>query len=294
MSCRRGRTGRHLIGAGRLAAIGLIERAPQSGLHMTTDASVTPADTPAPDLSQAVEAAQRVAEEQTLPTRIALLRGQGGMVVAIVGLVGFIGIFALVKAKRSQEIDVAITIRLQARQHRSLGVLMEAVSWLGFPPQSRTIPPLLMAGMWLLRFRVEAAFQLLAWGTGGLSSVLKGIMRRPRPLPEQVRVVIAPLGGSSFPSGHVITYVGTYGFLAYLAHSHLRSARVRRPLVGGLLGMLALVGPSRIYQGHHWPTDVAASYLLGISYFIVLTAFYRRARARWPRSNRGRLQAWLR
>jgi membrane-associated phospholipid phosphatase len=246
------------------------------------------------ELSQAVETAQRVAEEQTLPTRVALLRGRGGMAAAVIGLVGFVGIFVLVKANRSQELDVAITIRLQARQHRSLGMLMEAVSWLGFPPQSRTIPPALMAGMWLLRFRAEAVFQLLAWGTGGLSSVLKGIMRRPRPLPEQVRVVVAPLGGSSFPSGHVITYVGTYGFLAYLAHSHLRQARIRRPIVGGLLGMLALVGPSRIYQGHHWPTDVAASYLLGISYFIVLTAFYRRARGRWPRANTGRFRASLR
>ncbi|MDQ3938753.1 MAG: phosphatase PAP2 family protein, partial [Chloroflexota bacterium] len=183
---------------------------------------------------------------------------------------------------RSDEIDAAITLRLQARRHRSLAVVMEAVSWFGFPPQSRIIPPLVMATLWLVRLRVEAAFQLLAWGTGGLSSVLKHFVRRPRPLPEKVRVVLAPLGGSSFPSGHVITYVGTYGFLAYLVHSFLRPAQVRRPLVAGVLALLALVGPSRIYQGHHWPTDVAASYLLGLSYLIGVTALYRRARRLWP------------
>ena len=48
----------------------------------------------------------------------------------------------------------------------------------------------------------------------------------------------------------------------------------------GLLAMLGLVGPSRIYEGHHWPTDVAASYLLGMAYVIELTALYRRVTAR--------------
>lgn len=260
---------------------------PSSATAGVTD----PAAPTTTNVGQAVETVQRVAEEQTLPTRVALLRGRAGMWVAGAAFGGFVGIFALVKAKRSQELDVAITIRLQARQHRSLALLMEAVSWPGFPPQSRIIPPALMAGMWLARFRVEAVFQLLAWGTGGLSSVLKSIMRRPRPLPEHVRVVVAPLGGSSFPSGHVITYVGTYGFLAYLVHTLVRPRKIRRVVVGGLVGLLASVGPSRIYQGHHWPTDVAASYLLGLSYFIVLTALYRRAREKWPRARTARRQA---
>jgi len=241
-------------------------------------ASARRLDGAAVKLEQAISAA----EEQTMPVRVALLRGRTGMTVAVVAFVGFLGIFALVRARRSDEIDAAITLRLQARRHRSLAVMMEAVSWFGFPPQSRIIPPLVMATLWLLRLRVEAVFQLLAWGTGGLSSLLKHFVRRPRPLPERVRVVLAPLGGSSFPSGHVITYVGTYGFLAYLVHSFVRPAQVRRPLVAGLLVLLGVVGPSRIYQGHHWPTDVAASYLLGLSYLIGVTALYRRARRLWP------------
>jgi undecaprenyl-diphosphatase len=76
----------------------------------------------------------------------------------------------------------------------------------------------------------------------------------------------------------VLTYVGTYGFLAFLAHSLLRVKPLRRLVVGSLVLLLAAVGPSRIYQGHHWPTDVAASYLLGTSYVIVLAALYRRVR----------------
>ena len=202
------------------------------------------------------------------------------MIVAGVALVGFGVLFATVKAKRSQAIDIAITLQVQAQQRPAVARLMELVSWPGFPPQSRVIPPLAMSTMFVMGLRTEALFQLLAWGTGGISTLVKAFVRRPRPLPEQVRVVLAPLGGSSFPSGHVLTYVGTYGFMCFLVYSVVRPPYIRWPLSAGLLVMVGLVGPSRIYQGHHWPTDVAASYLLGTAYVIGLMALYRRVKGR--------------
>lgn len=207
-------------------------------------------------------------------------RARRGTWVAAVALVAFLGLFTAVKARRADEVDLAILLRVQARRHRWLGSLMRAASWPGFPPQSRVIPPTIIGGLWLMRLRREAACQGLAWGTALVAELIKGYVRRPRPLPEQVRVVIAPLGGSSFPSGHVLTYVGNYGFLAYLANTLLEPAGARRPVVAGLLGLVALVGPSRIYQGHHWPTDVAASYAIGLCYLIALTAVYRRLHPR--------------
>lgn len=219
-----------------------------------------------------------VASRATVPEWETLLRGRNGMYVAGAALAGFAALFATVKAKRSQAIDIAITLQVQADQRPQVAELMELVSWPGFPPQSRVIPPVAMATMFVMGLRTEAAFQFLAWGTGGISTVVKGFIRRPRPLPEQVRVVIAPLGGSSFPSGHVLTYVGTYGFMAFLVYSVIRPPHIRWPLTMGLLGLVGLVGPSRIYEGHHWPTDVAASYLLGTAYLIGLMALYRRVK----------------
>lgn len=216
----------------------------------------------------------------TVPRWLARLRGRNAMLVASAAMAGFGAIFVAVKNSRSDEIDVAITLRWQAAHHRSLALLMEAASWPGFPPQSRVIPPLAIATMLVMRLRTEAMFQLLAWGTALASTVVKGFVQRPRPLPEQVRVVLAPLGGSSFPSGHVLTYVGTYGFMAFVAYSVVRPPLVRWPLSLGLVGMIGLVGPSRIYQGHHWPTDVAASYTLGLAYLIGLMALYRKVKER--------------
>ena len=231
---------------------------------------------PASDL---IAGAARAAHAGALPRRTALARGRVASAAAVAGLVGFGAIFAAVRARRSEAIDLALMLRLQRRRRPWLDRLMAAASWPGFPPQSRTIPPVIIGSLWLLRFRAEAAFLAVAWGTGALSTVLKAGMDRPRPLAgTDLRVVVAPLGGSSFPSGHVITYVGTYGFLAYLADTLVRDPLIRRVATGGLVGLVVLVGPSRIYQGHHWPTDVTASYLLGTTYLVLVVAGYRRVK----------------
>lgn len=227
-------------------------------------------------VGRAVDTAAGAARTAALPERAIRRRQVAALPVALGGLVGFGAIFAAVRARRSEAIDLALTLRLQRRRHAWLDRLMAVASWPGFPPQSRIIPPLAITSLALLRFRAEAAFLACAWGTGALSTALKALMDRPRPLAgTDLRVVAAPLGGSSFPSGHVITYMGTYGFLAYLAHTIPRDPLVRRATTGGLLGLILLVGPSRIYQGHHWPTDVTASYLLGTTYLVGVIAAYR-------------------
>jgi membrane-associated phospholipid phosphatase len=215
------------------------------------------------------------------PARTAVRRGRVAAIVERAGVIGFAAIFALVRARRSEALDLAVTIKVQRRSHPLLSRLMEAVSWPGFPPQSRIIPPIVIALLVALRLRLEALAMVGAWGTALLSAIVKALMRRPRPVAGvDIRVIAAPLGGSSFPSGHTITYVGIYGFLAYLAQTLLRPVALRRALVAGLVSLVALVGPSRIHQGHHWFTDVTASYLLGVSYLLGLTRLYRERKAR--------------
>jgi undecaprenyl-diphosphatase len=192
----------------------------------------------------------------------------------------FAGLLALVRAKRSAAFDLAMTIRLQAWQQPWLAEVMRIASWPGFPPQSRIIPPAIMAAWWATGRRRAAAFQLASWGGAALATWIKAFMRRPRPLPPEVKVVVAPLGGSSFPSGHVLTYVAFYGFLGFLLAEHLRDGPLRNASVVTLTGLLAAVGPSRIQQGHHWTTDVVASYLLGLAYLLTLIQLYHATQGR--------------
>lgn len=157
---------------------------------------------------------------------------------------------------------------------------MHAVSWAGFPPQSKILPMLIPTAMLSANRPLEAFFQLMGWGTGAISGGIKRLMKRPRPAHPEITVAEAKLGGSSFPSGHVIIYTGVYGFLAYLAHVHIRIALLRRAIVALLTSMIALVGASRVYLGHHFTSDVTVSYLLGTSYLIGLTSVYRRFQKR--------------
>jgi len=216
----------------------------------------------------------------TVPSRTALHRTRWTELSTVAALGAFGVLFALVRAGRSAAFDVALTLRLQRRRHPVLGGLLRAVSWPGFPPQSRIIPPAIISALWLLGLRFEALFQVVAWGSALLSTVIKAFVRRPRPAGSGIQVVVAPLGGSSFPSGHVLTYIGVYGFLAHVIHALVRPALPRRLLVGGLTAMLALVGPSRIAQGHHWPTDVLASYLVGLPFLAGVIEVYRRSKGR--------------
>jgi undecaprenyl-diphosphatase len=215
-----------------------------------------------------------------VPPRVAVARSRFATYAAACGLVGFALLFVLVRLERTAAFDAALTLRIQGRRHPVIDRLMAVVSWPGFPPQSRIIPPVVIGSLGAAGLRIEALCQTVGWGTALLSTAVKAFMCRKRPVAgTDLRVVVAPLGGSSFPSGHVLTYVGTYGFLAFLAATLVKPAGARRLLVAGLTGLVGLVGPSRIQQGHHWPTDVTASYLLGTSYLIGVGTIYRRLKA---------------
>jgi membrane-associated phospholipid phosphatase len=223
----------------------------------------------------------RLTVREVFPPRLALARGRGAIVFGLATLALFAGLFAFVKRNPSHAFDIKVTRLLQRIESPWFDRLMHAVSWPGFPPQSRVIPPLLSIFWLALGFPIEAVFQLLAWGSGAISATIKRAMQRPRPTPEVVRVIAARLGGSSFPSGHVLIYAGVYGFLAFLLETLVRPAHLRRITTTFLVGLVAMVGPSRIYLGHHWFTDVVASYLVGTSYVLGLAAIYRRVKTRW-------------
>ncbi len=210
---------------------------------------------------------------------LARLRAAGAAVVAAVGLITFGAVSALVSAGLTAGPDLAASLAVQQAAFPLFGVLMLAVSAFGLAPLNLYLVVGVALGLWLAGYALESRYALLAGASGPLGMAIKGLIGRPRPQQGTVRVV-GGAPGTSFPSGHVLFYTTFFGFIAYLAYRFLKPGRLRTLVLGLCTTLIVLVGPSRVWLGQHWATDVLASYALGLAYLIVLVQLYNVARRR--------------
>jgi membrane-associated phospholipid phosphatase len=177
--------------------------------------------------------------------------------------------------------DVRATVTWQRVESPILLKLMVAVSWFGFAPQDYILGAGVLAFLLVRRLRLEAAFGLLAFVSTILDGFLKDLVHRQRPEAGIGGIIVrSTVGGYSFPSGHVLTYVVFLGYLAYLAYTLVHQRALRFALLTFLIGLIALIGPSRVYLGQHWFTDTLGSYLLGTTLLVGLLSLYRAAKER--------------
>lgn len=89
---------------------------------------------------------------------------------------------------------------------------------------------------------------------------LKHIALRARP---DKALHLVEQGGYSFPSGHSVTSVLFYGLAIYLLQKHCKNEKLRRIMTAVCGFLIVFTGPSRIYVGVHWPTDVMTGWCVG-------------------------------
>lgn len=102
-----------------------------------------------------------------------------------------------------------------------------------------------------------------------LNKSIKNIVQRPRP--DDV-VHLINQGGFSFTSGHSITSMFVYGMLIYLVRTNVKNKTFTNILTVVLAVPMILIGPSRVYLGVHFPTDVLGGWCLGIAVIAVMAA----------------------
>ena len=106
-----------------------------------------------------------------------------------------------------------------------------------------------------------------------MNSLIKHLVERPRP--EVVHLVTEH--GFSFPSGHSITSMFFYGLAIWLVWRYVDNQTAKWILTVLLAIPMFLVGPTRIYLGVHFPTDVLGAWCLGfaaIVLFIEIVCIY--------------------
>ncbi len=181
-------------------------------------------------------------------------------------------------------LSLSITLSALAAVHDTLPADTRIASWgqgLAFPGQTLadavraiTSTQLTLAGggalallLWLRGFRREAL--ILAAGLIILPLLqigIKEMVDRPRPTDatEGIVELRSSFDSPSFPSGHVMSSVYFYGFLAYLAVALPLATPARAVLAALSLAVLVLTGPVNVWLGVHWPSDILGGYAWGL------------------------------
>jgi len=159
--------------------------------------------------------------------------------------------------------DGALGLRLQAYRQASPGVraVFITITELG---SVRTLAglTLLVALLLIVRGRwLVALVWLIAPVAGGLLDLgLKELFQRERP---PFRDPFIDETTKSFPSGHSMGSLITYGLLAYVLVLGLPRAGLRILAVSGLMILVLAIGFSRIFLGAHYFSDVLGGYAVG-------------------------------
>jgi undecaprenyl-diphosphatase len=174
--------------------------------------------------------------------------------------------------------DLKVAFALRGEDNPAFAALMTAVSFLG----DGWMPVLLVfavAAVCAYKKRwLEAAFVVATLSSGILAGVLKMLVGRSRPPSFSMNPsdIFQSFNQYAYPSGHVLFFVVFFGFVAYLSWKHL-AGWVRWTVISICAILIVLIGPSRIYLGEHWVSDVIGSYIIGTFWLIILILLYQAA-----------------
>jgi membrane-associated phospholipid phosphatase len=168
-------------------------------------------------------------------------------------------------------LDLQSYQELQEEANPLFNILMQWVSYLGETQIAMALVAITATFFALRRQWLEAIFILLTTSSVLLAFALKEIVHRARPFPaaENATGLIQNISQYSYPSGHVLFFVVFFGFLAYLAWINF-AGRVRIIVIFTCAALIILIGPSRVFLGAHWASDVIGSYIIGTIWLFIL------------------------
>ena len=170
--------------------------------------------------------------------------------------------------------DQVLATDLQRLTNPLLDIVLRNVSVFGNLVVEGILIGLVVAILVWQRRMAEALFVVAATvGAGALGSVIKVLVGRPRPLPDYGGGLLWRLVDRyGFPSGHAVFYTAFFGAVAFLLWAR-GTGRARWAGIVLCLALIVLVGPSRVYLGAHWPSDVLAGYLVGGAWLFAVVLF---------------------
>ena len=199
-------------------------------------------------------------------------RLRAGTISCLLSILLFVALGDVVVDDGRDGLDHSLSGSISTAASPGLTRAMQVITFLGSTYVTAAL--CLIAAGWLFARRRRAAAILVpaAWVGGQLlGALLKIGFQRDRP------TILAPWDrpeGYSFPSGHTVTAVITYGLLAALLVGCLRGrGRLLPPVIA--VAIIIAVGFSRIVLGAHFPADVLGGLLAGGAWLsVALVALY--------------------
>jgi undecaprenyl-diphosphatase len=197
----------------------------------------------------------------------------GGLLL-LMSLLGFAQLSSLVLEGDTQQFDERVLSALRRADDPGTPV---GPAWL----RNAALDITALGGAWVLGLAVlsivgfllfqgmgrTALFVFIA-SVGGwiLNGALKELFQRPRP---EVVPHLSEVLTLSFPSGHAMSSASVYLTLGVLLMriAERRATKIYCMAIAVLVTVL--VGSSRVYLGVHYPSDVLAGWLIGLSWAVL-------------------------
>ena len=184
--------------------------------------------------------------------------------------------------------EIPVTQALRQFNPPWFDLLMNAVNWLGTGSEAVAFVFAVVIIMFLAGWRWAAVVCAVDAAGIWVLNILIGIVVNRPPLPQAelsqlFSGLTQPMTLPSFPSGHVTSFIGIYGFVCYLVYTRVKQPWLRIPLLIFFGALVLLIGPSRPYMMRHWPSDVLASLFLGTIWLILTLYVYLWGKGRFVR-----------
>ncbi|MCZ2857297.1 phosphatase PAP2 family protein [Blastococcus sp. VKM Ac-2987] len=205
------------------------------------------------------------------------VRAALGLVALLIGAVPFLLLMLLVQQNwsplESLDGEVAAGLNAVVSESPALVRVLQAVTDLGGTGAAVLVFTLTTVFLLIRGQRRLASFAAVTGiALAVLGPVTKALVGRARPMVDNP-VSDLP-SNASFPSGHSMVAVVTYGMLALLALPAVRRG-LRRWVLAAAVLIALVVGFTRLALGVHFVTDVLAGWALGLGLLAVTTAAFR-------------------